>query len=158
MKSNISSLLIAGVALFTLLTGYLRAADTVVYEGNTGPGFGKHIVFLAGDEEYRSEESLVQMAKILAVRHGFKCTVLFSLDAKDGTIDPNAEGNLTGAEALGSRGCHLHDAALSPLARRDDEALRGRLPGWQADHRVAHEHSRLPIFQGGPLHFRQIFP
>jgi hypothetical protein len=100
MKSNISSLLIAGVALFTLLTGYLRAADTVVYEGNTGPGFGKHIVFLAGDEEYRSEESLVQMAKILAVRHGFKCTVLFSLDAKDGTIDPNAEGNLTGAEAL----------------------------------------------------------
>jgi hypothetical protein len=100
MKSNVSSLLVAGVALFMLLTGDGRAADSVVYEGNAGPGFGKHIVFLAGDEEYRSEESLVQMAKILAVRHGFKCTVLFSLDAKDGTINPNAEENLTGAEAL----------------------------------------------------------
>jgi hypothetical protein len=100
MKSKSSALLIAGVTMFTLLTGHGRAADSVVYEGKTGPGFGKHIVFLAGDEEYRSEETLVQMAKILAVRHGFKCTVLFSLNAKDGTIDPNAGNNLTGAEAL----------------------------------------------------------
>ena len=43
-----------------------------------GPGQGKHIVFLTGDEEYRSEESLPMLAKILAVRHGFKCTVLFA--------------------------------------------------------------------------------
>jgi hypothetical protein len=77
-----------------------HAADTIVYEGTKGPGHGRHIVFLAGDEEYRSEESLPQMAKILAVRHGFKCTVLFSLDSKDGTINPNAGNNLTGAEAL----------------------------------------------------------
>jgi hypothetical protein len=100
MKNNISSFLIAGATLFTLLTGPVRAADSVVYEGKAGPGLGKHIVFLAGDEEYRSEESLVQMAKILAVRHGFKCTVLFSLNEKDGTIDPNAGNNLSGAEAL----------------------------------------------------------
>ncbi len=100
MKSKSSALLIAGVTMFTLLTGYCRAADSVVYEGKAGPGLGKHIVFLAGDEEYRSEETLVQMAKILAVRHGFKCTVLFSLNAKDGTIDPNAGNNLSGAEAL----------------------------------------------------------
>ncbi len=91
---------LAGLTLLRLLTGDVRAADTVVYEGGAGAGHGKHIVFLAGDEEYRSEESLVQMAKILAVRHGFKCTVLFSLNTKDGTIDPNAEGNITGAEAL----------------------------------------------------------
>jgi len=72
----------------------------VFYEGKSGPGAGKHIVFVAGDEEYRSEESLVQMARILAVRHGFKCSVLFSLDAKDGTINPNASKDLSGAEAL----------------------------------------------------------
>ena len=100
MKNKIFFLLIAGVTWFTMLTVQVRAADSVVYEGTAGPGFGKHIVFLAGDEEYRSEESLVQMAKILAVRHGFKCTVLFSLNAKDGTIDPNAGNNLTGEEAL----------------------------------------------------------
>jgi hypothetical protein len=100
VKYNTSTRLIAGCALSLLLTLLARAAETVVYEGGAGPGFGKHIVFLAGDEEYRSEETLVQMAKILAVRHGFKCTVLFSLNAQDGTIDPNAETNLTGAEAL----------------------------------------------------------
>ena len=100
MKPIINYILLLGVTILAPITSRLNAADTVVYEGKTGPGVGKHIVFLAGDEEYRSEESLPQMAKILAVRHGFKCTVLFSLDPKDGTINPNAGGNLTGAEAL----------------------------------------------------------
>jgi hypothetical protein len=63
---------------------------------------GKHLVFLTGDEEYRSEEGLPQLAKILAVRHGFKCTVLFSVDPKDGTINPNFTHSLPGAEALDS--------------------------------------------------------
>ena len=93
---TIASLLVASLSLPCLL----HAADTVVYEGRAGPGAGKHIVFLAGDEEYRSEESLPQIARILAGRHGFKCTVLFSLDEKDGTINPNASKNLTCAEAL----------------------------------------------------------
>src|SRR5687768_16680219 len=59
---------------------------SVVYEGaGDGPGKGKHVVFLSGDEEYRSEEGLPMLAKILSQRHGFKCTVLFALDP-DGTI------------------------------------------------------------------------
>src|SRR5438105_6147342 len=78
------------------------AADFVVYEGKSGPGAGKHIVFLSGDEEYRSEEALPQMAKILAERHGFKCTVLFAIDPADGTINPKVTTNLPGAEALDS--------------------------------------------------------
>ena len=32
---------------------------------------GKNIVFISGDEEYRSEEALPQFAKILSKRHGF---------------------------------------------------------------------------------------
>ena len=79
-----------------------RANDTFVCEGKTGPGLGKHIVFLTGDEEYRSEEGLPQLAKILAERHGFKCTVLFAVYPQDGTIDPNVQNNLPGAEALDS--------------------------------------------------------
>src|SRR5947209_14396613 len=79
-----------------------RAADFVVYEGKSGPGMGKHIVFLSGDEEYRSEEALPQMAKILAERHGFKCTVLFAIDPADGTINPKVTTNLPGSEALDS--------------------------------------------------------
>lgn len=78
----------------------LRAKDWVVYEGNKGPGRGKHIVFLSGDEEYRSEEGLPMLAKILAVRHGFKCTVLFPIHPADGTIDPNVSTNIPGMETL----------------------------------------------------------
>src|ERR1041384_5645713 len=94
-------------ALAMLLAGTARvhAGDTVTYEGRSGPGAGKHIVFLSGVEEYRSEESLVQMAKILAVRHGFHCTVLFALDPKDGTINPNVSSSLAGAEALDHADC-----------------------------------------------------
>src|ERR1051326_4278900 len=76
------------------------AKDWVVYQGGEGPGKGKHIVFLSGDEEYRSEEGFPMLAKILATRHGFKCTVLFPINPADGTIDPNNQTNLTGLAAL----------------------------------------------------------
>ena len=52
----------------------------VAYEGKKGPGKGKHIVFVSGDEEYRSEEALPMLAKILAIHHGFRCTALFAID------------------------------------------------------------------------------
>jgi hypothetical protein len=71
----------------------------VTYEGGDGPGKGKHIVLMAGDEEYRSEEGLPMLAKILARRHGFKCTVLFSQD-DDATINPNNSSNIPGMHLL----------------------------------------------------------
>ena len=58
----------------------------VTYEGQNGPGKGKNIVLISGDEEYRSEEALPMMAKILAKHHGFTCTVLFAIDSAKGTI------------------------------------------------------------------------
>ena len=72
----------------------------VEYPGGDGPGKGKHIVLISGDEEYRSEEALPQLAKILSVRHGFRCTVLFSINPDDGTIDPTNSWNIPGVEAL----------------------------------------------------------
>jgi hypothetical protein len=71
-----------------------------VYEGGAGPGQGKQIVLISGDEEYRSEEALPQLAKILAKRHGFKCTVLFAVDPATGEIDPDYLNNIPGLEAL----------------------------------------------------------
>ena len=72
--------LVWAVALISLLGTPARAADPwVVYEGGDGPGKGKHVVLVSGDEEYRSEEALPQLAKILAKRHGFNCTVLFAI-------------------------------------------------------------------------------
>jgi hypothetical protein len=94
MKRFVSLLVVLNV--FVALAA--PAADWASYEGKKGPGKGKHIVFLSGDEEYRSEEGLPQLAKILAVHHGFKCTVLFSI--KDGVIDPNTQNNEPGTEAL----------------------------------------------------------
>ncbi len=61
---------------------------------------GKHIVFIAGDEEYRSEESMPQLAKILAVHHGFRGTVLFSQHPQTGDIDPSILNNIPGLEVL----------------------------------------------------------
>jgi hypothetical protein len=82
-----------------VLANFAQAAG-IVYSGGEGPGKGKHIVLVAGDEEYRSEEALPQLGKILAQHHGFKCTVLFPI-GDDGTIDPNAS-NIPGLEALDS--------------------------------------------------------
>mgnify|MGYP005661489937 CR=1 FL=1 len=75
-------------------------AKPLVLDGGDGPGKGKHIVFLVGDEEYRSEDSMPQLAKILAVHHGFKCTVLFSINKATGEIDPKTLDNIPGLEAL----------------------------------------------------------
>ena len=59
------------------------------------------IVLISGDEEYRSEEALPQLAKILTAKHGFNCTVLFAQDpAKPGIINPNYVQNIPGLETL----------------------------------------------------------
>lgn len=94
--------LILAVGLSLLISGAMRAEDYVVYEGGDGPGAGKHVVLLTGDEEYRSEEALVQLGRILAFHHGFRATVLFAVDPKDGTINPDVNDSLPGAEHLDS--------------------------------------------------------
>ncbi|MFM8272023.1 MAG: PVC-type heme-binding CxxCH protein [Gemmata sp.] len=84
-----------------LLLSTKAFAQPLVYEGSDGIGKGKHIVFLAGDHEYRSEETLPALARVLAKHHGFKCTVLFNVDAKTGEIVPG-NSNMPGTEALKS--------------------------------------------------------
>lgn len=83
----------------------------VTYAGGDGPGAGKKVVLISGDEEYRSEEALPQLGKILAVHHGFTCTVLFPIDPKTGEISPDTGNNIPGLEAL-------EDADLMVIATR----------------------------------------
>jgi hypothetical protein len=93
--------LVIAVVLAGVMAGPSPAADPwLTLEGSQGPGRGKHIVLVSGDEEYRSEEALPQLAKILAKHHGFTCTVLFAIDPTNGTIDPNRRDNIPGLEAL----------------------------------------------------------
>ena len=85
----------AGLFLFyTTATG----ADRVVYEGDAGPGKGKHILFIASDHEYRGEETCPAVARILAKRYGFKCTVLFG-QTDEGLIKPGSS-LIPGIEAI----------------------------------------------------------
>ena len=90
---------IGGLLLMNAMVSF-SGEGPLVYEGKGGPGKGKHIVLLAGDEEYRSEEVMPMLARILAVRHGFKCTVVFSVDPEKGTVDPLNKSNMPGIEAL----------------------------------------------------------
>ena len=123
----IPALLLAGEAS-------LFADDAwVVYKGSDGPGKDKHIVLVSGDEEYRSEEALPQLGKILAKHHGFKCTVLFAIDKKDGTINPNERSNIPGLEAL-------EDADLLVIFTRFRD-----LPDDQMKHLVEYIESGRPI-------------
>src|SRR5262245_29210793 len=94
-------LMLMMVCIATQFTNSAQADDPwIVLEGREGPGKGKHVVLISGDEEYRSEETLPQLAKILATHHGFKCTVLFAIDPKDGTVNPDVRNNIPGLEAL----------------------------------------------------------
>ena len=101
MKSPFSFFAAAFALVLTSGTP-LTAADGpgLHFPGGEGPGKGKKIVLIAGDEEYRSEEALPMLAKILSQKHGFDATVLFSVDPEKGYIDPNNQKNIPGTEAL----------------------------------------------------------
>ncbi|NCX98498.1 MAG: hypothetical protein EBX35_07965 [Planctomycetia bacterium] len=100
MNRLLSPLLVA-LTLAMLAVRPLRADDPwLEVAGAAGPGQGKHVVLVSGDEEYRSEEALTQLAKILANHHGFTCTVLYAIDPKTGEISPNTGNNIPGLEAL----------------------------------------------------------
>jgi hypothetical protein len=98
---NLHRTRLATTALFLFITvpGAL-ASDWVTYDAKSGPGRGKYIVFVSGDEEYRSEEALPMLARILASRHGFKSTVLFSVNPQTGLIDPVCQTNIPGLHLL----------------------------------------------------------
>jgi len=101
MKRSLASLLL--LTLITVTAGLAASNDPlIVYEGESGPGSKKRIVLIAGDEEYRSEEALPQLGRILSRHHGFHCTVLFPIDSKDGTINANIQDNIPGLAALQS--------------------------------------------------------
>ncbi len=124
----------AVIAAILGLVGSQALADlSVTYEGFDGPGKGKHIVFVTGDEEYRSEESMPQLAKILAVHHGFKCTVLFAINKETGEIDPRTLDNIPGLEALDT-------ADLMVIFTRFRE-----LPDEQMKHIIDYVNSGRPI-------------
>ena len=76
------------------------AEPFLTIEGREGFGKGQHIVFVTGEEYYRSEEGMSMFAKIMAKHHGFRCTVLFAIDPVTGLINVNRNTNIPGLAAL----------------------------------------------------------
>ena len=107
--------------------------EWVVYEGNEGPGRGKHIVLVSGDEEYRSEEALPMLGKVLAEHHGFTCTVLFAINPETGEIDPEVQTNIPGLH-------HLDSADMMVLFTRFRE-----LPDEQMKYVVDYTNAGKPV-------------
>ncbi len=90
-------------ALLSLVSSGANAqqeAQWLHYEGTQGPGKGLHIVLVSGDEEYRSEEALPMLARILTAHHGFTTTVLFAIDPETGLINPDYQNNIPGLRVL----------------------------------------------------------
>ena len=80
------------LVVFILVTSNVQGNDSWnTYTGGEGAGRGKSVVLVSGDEEYRSEEALSQLAKILSARHGFDCVVLYAIDEDSGEIAPNEQ-------------------------------------------------------------------
>ncbi len=119
--------------VFFACTSRAQQDQWVNYKGAEGPGKGKKIVLVSGDEEYRSEEALTMLGKILAKKYGFNCTVLFAIDAKTGAINALDQTNIPGLE-------NLKDADLMVIATRFRE-----LPDAQMKHVDDYVKSGKPI-------------
>ncbi len=91
------------------------------------------VVLVSGDEEYRSEEALPMLGRLLSDRHGMHCTVLFAIDPETGEIDPDEQTNVPGLHLV-------DDADLVVLFVRFRE-----LPASDMRHLVAYVESGKPV-------------
>jgi hypothetical protein len=95
MKSTLvlfAALLSSGLAL--------SAADRLHLPPKEGTANGKKIVLVSGDEEYRTEETMPMLGKILSQKYGYDCVVLFAINPEGGFIDSNFQKNIPGTEEL----------------------------------------------------------
>lgn len=86
---------------FLLVFPAITTADQwLSYEGH-GEHAGLRIVLISGDQEYRSEEALPQLARILSRTHGFQSTVLFTQHRdQPGIVNPTPSVEIPGLERL----------------------------------------------------------
>ena len=92
----------AMVLMLTFVFSASASEKWMHYPPVAGQANGKKVVLIAAGWEYRAEEGLTMLAKILSQKHGFDCTVLFAIHKENGTIDPNTADNIPGIEMLDS--------------------------------------------------------
>ncbi|MFP6612952.1 MAG: ThuA domain-containing protein, partial [Pirellulales bacterium] len=94
-----NSTLLSRSALTSIHSLFIVFAVLAAASNSLAAGRTPHVVFVTGDEEYRSEESMPMLAKILHRDYRFRISIAYSLD-KEGHIDPNNTTDATGIEAL----------------------------------------------------------
>lgn len=122
-----------------------KSSSWLIYKGEQGPGTGKHIVLVAADQEYRSEQSLPMLAAILSKHHGFDCTVLFGVN-DNGQVDPTLPVYPKKGEEAAFQEHNI--PGLEHLARADLVIFFTRLltlPPQQAQHIVNYIDSGKPV-------------
>ncbi|MFZ4263732.1 ThuA domain-containing protein [Sphingobacterium sp. HJSM2_6] len=88
-----------------------RQVDWLYFKAKNSTAKPKKVVLIAGDQEYRSEESMPMLAKLLSYHHGFDAVVLFPIDPKTKEINPDYEQHIPGLQ-------ELKDADLMIIATR----------------------------------------
>ena len=84
----------APVVIAALGPAVARAAD--------GPEKTPHVIFIVGESEYKSEQTMPAVAKVLQDRYGMRCTVLMDKNIKDAWTPKVNEriNDIPGLEAL----------------------------------------------------------
>ncbi len=101
-----------GILIFLISFANAQQQDQwLQFKPKAASSNGMHVVLISGDEEYRSEESLPMLAKILTEHHGFTTTVLFAIHPETGLVDPDYTKNIPGIN-------HLSSADLLIIATR----------------------------------------
>lgn len=117
------TLLLSAVCLAWRQSAAAQKLHLIVYEGESGPERGRHIEF-AGDHEYREEETLPALARILARRDGFKCSVFITRVIAMAMVAITTLYILLQVAARWMLGSELARATAAPLADAAGRAQR----------------------------------
>jgi hypothetical protein len=102
-------------------------ARWLVYKAEPGATASKRVVFVAGDEEYRSEEALPMLARLLWKHHGFECVVLFSQNPETGEIDPNESSHIPGLHLIEGADLLVLDLRFRELSDKNMAHIMGHM-------------------------------
>ena len=127
------------VSLLLVMAGVCLPAQAPPPPVPSSAAGGPHVVFVTGDDEYRSEISMPMIAAILEKRHGLRTSVAYARPT------PQTKDHIEGLEALETADLMVMFAALPGAARCRAEPDPRLREDRQADGRLPHQHARLQL-------------
>lgn len=119
ISNNVGNSLMTAKYIYLLLIGIMIMEISCKEETQEQK---PHIVFVIGDEEYRSEESMPMLAKIAKRELGARISLCYSVDSA-GYIDPNRSDHIAGLEALESADLMVIFTRFRALPQKEREYI-----------------------------------